>query len=72
MVKEHAILTITNQGSCFCDPDILLGSRWGDYNLELKLAPRGTLIDLNGIWELFATKHDLITMGANISFIERN
>lgn len=54
MIKEHALITLSSgKGECVCDPEILLGSTYGLWDAEYRVAPKGTLLDLNAAWELF-------------------
>ena len=54
MIKEHALITLTaGKGECICNPEILLGTAFGLWDSEYRVAPRGTLLDLNAAWELF-------------------
>lgn len=54
MIKEHALITLTaGKGECVCNPEILLGTTFGLWDSEYRVAPRGTLLDLNAAWELF-------------------
>ena len=55
MTKEHALITLSaGKGECVCNPEILLGTTFGLWDNEhYKMAPKGTLLDLNAAWELF-------------------
>ena len=54
MKKEHALITLSEgKGECICNPEILLGSTFGLWDSEYRVAPKGTLLDLNAAWELF-------------------
>ena len=67
MEREHAVNTqITNNGECICNPEILLGTKYGLWDFEKEVAPRGTLLDLNAAWELFLSRKGL----SNLSFEE--
>ena len=57
MKKEHALITLAEgKGECICNPEILIGSTFGLWDSEYRVAPKGTLIDLNAAWELFFDK----------------
>jgi len=57
MKKERAIsVSLTNGAECICDPDIVLGDRYGLWDINNEISPRGTLLDLNVAWELFLSK----------------
>lgn len=61
MEREHTVsMSITNGAECICNPEILLGTIFGLWNMEQQRAPRGTLLDLNAAWELFLSKKELV------------
>ena len=63
MIREHLVNgQITNNGECICNPEVLLGTNYGVFNLENEIAPRGMLLDLNAAWELFFSKKDLYNL----------
>lgn len=60
MEREHTVnLKVTNGAECICNPEILLGTNQGLWNIEKEVAPRGTLLDLNAAWELFLSRKAL-------------
>lgn len=66
MIKEHALITLSEgKGECICNPEILIGSTFGLWDSEYRVAPKGTLLDLNAAWELF---YDRRTFLKNIKF----
>ena len=59
MIKEHLVsASVTNGAECICNPDVLLGTKYGLWDFQNEVAPRGTLVDLNAAWELFLSKQD--------------
>ena len=57
MIKEHLVsASVTNNGECICNPEVLLGTKYGLWDFENEQAPRGALIDLNAAWELFLSR----------------
>lgn len=61
MEREHTVsMSVTNGAECICNPEILLGTIFGLWNMEEQRAPRGTLLDLNAAWELFLSKKELL------------
>lgn len=61
MKREHLIHSaITDGPECICNPEILVGSNFGSWNLQKKVSPKGTLLDLNATWELFTGKQDFL------------
>ncbi len=61
MEREHTVsMSVTNGAECICNPEILLGTVFGLWNMEQQRAPRGTLLDLNAAWELFLSKKELV------------
>ena len=59
MEREHLVSTsVTNGEQCICNPEILLGTKYGLWDIEKQQAPRGTLLDLNAAWELFLSKQE--------------
>lgn len=52
---------VTNNDRPICDPYILTGSNIGPLNINEEISPKGTLIDLNGLWELFLSNKSLKT-----------
>lgn len=65
MIKEHLVsASVTNGAECICNPEILLGTKFGLWDIENETAPRGALMDLNAAWELFLSKRGFF----NISF----
>ena len=61
MEREHTVsMSVTNGAECICNPEILLGTIFGLWNMEEQRAPRGTLLDLNAAWELFLSKKELV------------
>ena len=68
MEREHVVsMSITNNGECICNPEILLGTKYGLWDFENEVAPRGTLLDLNAAWELFLSRKGL----TDLSFREK-
>ena len=65
MIKEHLVsASITNGTECICNPEILFGTKYGLWDFENELAPRGALMDLNAAWELFLSRKGF----SNVSF----
>ena len=61
MEREHTVsMSVTNGAECICNPEILLGTVFGVWNMQKQRAPRGTLLDLNAAWELFLSKKELV------------
>lgn len=61
MIKEHLVsASITNGADCICNPEVLLGTKFGLWDFENQVAPKGTLVDLNAAWELFLSRQDFI------------
>lgn len=61
MIKEHVVsASVTNGAECICNPEILLGTKYGLWDFENQQAPRGALLDLNAAWELFLSRQDFI------------
>ena len=61
MEREHTVsMSVTNGAECICNPEILLGTVFGIWNMQEQRAPRGTLLDLNAAWELFLSKKELL------------
>lgn len=61
MEREHTVsMSVTNGTECICNPEILLGTVFGLWNMQEQRAPRGTLLDLNAAWELFLSKKELV------------
>lgn len=61
MEREHTVsMSVTNGAECICNPEILLGTIFGVWNMQQQIAPRGTLLDLNAAWELFLSKKELV------------
>ena len=61
MEREHTVsMSVTNGEECICNPEILLGTVFGIWNMQKQVAPRGTLLDLNAAWELFLSKKELV------------
>lgn len=61
MEREHTVsMSVTNGAECICNPEILLGTVFGLWNMQKQIAPRGTLLDLNAAWELFLSKKELV------------
>ena len=61
MEREHTVsMSVTNGAECICNPEILLGTVFGIWNMQEQRAPRGTLLDLNAAWELFLSKKELV------------
>ena len=61
MEREHTVsMSVTNGAECICNPEILLGTIFGLWNMQKQVAPRGTLLDLNAAWELFLSKKELV------------
>ena len=61
MEREHTVsMSVTNGAECICNPEILLGTIFGVWNMQKQIAPRGTLLDLNAAWELFLSKKELV------------
>lgn len=61
MEREHTVsMSVTNGAECICNPEILLGTVFGLWNMQEQRAPRGTLLDLNAAWELFLSKKELV------------
>ena len=59
MIKEHLVsASVTNGTECICNPEVLLGTKFGLWDFENEQAPRGALMDLNAAWELFLSKQD--------------
>ena len=57
MIKEHLVsASVTNGTECICNPEVLLGTKYGLWDFENEQAPRGALIDLNAAWELFLSR----------------
>lgn len=57
MIKEHLVsASVTNGAECICNPEVLLGTKYGLWDFENELAPRGALLDLNAAWELFLSR----------------
>ena len=57
MKKEHAVsVSLTNGTECICNPDIVLGDKYGLWDLDNEISPIGTLLDLNAAWELFISR----------------
>mgnify|MGYP006916041484 CR=1 FL=1 len=57
MIKEHLVsASITNGADCICNPEVLLGTKFGLWDFENQVAPKGTLVDLNAAWELFLSR----------------
>lgn len=65
MIKEHLVsASVTNGTECICNPEVLLGTKYGLWDFENELAPRGALLDLNAAWELFLSRKGF----SNVSF----
>ena len=65
MIKEHVVsASITNGAECICNPEILLGTKFGLWDFENEQAPRGALMDLNAAWQLFLSRQGF----SNVSF----
>lgn len=65
MIKEHLVsASVTNGTECICNPEVLLGTKYGLWDFEKELAPRGALLDLNAAWELFLSRKGF----SNVSF----
>ena len=65
MIKENVVsASITNGAECICNPEILLGTKFGLWDFENEQAPRGALMDLNAAWELFLSRQGF----SNVSF----
>lgn len=65
MIKEHLVsASVTNGTECICNPEVLLGTKYGLWDFENELAPRGALLDLNAAWELFLSRRGF----SNVSF----
>jgi len=57
MIKEHLVsASVTNGTECICNPEVLLGTKFGLWDFENEVAPRGALMDLNAAWELFLSR----------------
>ena len=57
MIKEHLVsASVTNGAECICNPEVLLGTKYGLWDFEKEQAPRGALMDLNAAWELFLSR----------------
>lgn len=57
MKREHLIHSaITDGAECICNPEVLIGDTYGSWNLQKKVSPKGTLLDLNAAWKLFTGK----------------
>ena len=65
MIKEHLVsASVTNGAECICNPEVLLGTKYGLWDFENEQAPRGALLDLNAAWELFLSRQGF----QNVSF----
>lgn len=59
MIKEHLVgAQITTGDECICNPEVLLGTKFGPWDFKNEIAPKGALLDLNAAWELFLSKKD--------------
>ena len=59
MIKEHLVgAQITTGDECICNPEVLLGTKFGPWDFKNEVAPKGALLDLNAAWELFLSKKD--------------
>lgn len=68
MIKENVVsASITNGAECICNPEILLGTKFGLWDFQKEQAPRGALMDLNAAWELFLSRQGF----SNVSFETR-
>ena len=73
MIKEHLVsASVTNGAECICNPEILFGTKYGLWDFENELAPRGALMDLNAAWELFLSRTGFFDVSFDRAFCVLN